>query len=54
MPAWREAAISGRISMPKFVDVDWRVDLQTASDSTAQLAVPTAIVALQVRPLWQA
>lgn len=48
LPTWREVAIKRRVSLPRLVDVDWRVDLKTASDHASSIAVPTAVVAVKV------
>ncbi|RXM93993.1 COMM domain-containing protein 9 [Acipenser ruthenus] len=33
----------------KLVDMDWRVDIKTASDSVARMAVPTCLVQMKVQ-----
>ena len=45
---WREAAITQRLSLPRLVDVDWRVDVKLASDQVSRMSVPTTIVDLQI------
>ncbi|KAF5908324.1 COMM domain-containing protein 9, partial [Clarias magur] len=42
--AWRNEALSDPISLPRLVDLDWRVDMKTASDSVSRMAVPTCIL----------
>ena len=49
LPAWREAAMQQRVSLPKFVGVDWRVDVQSASEHLSRMSVPTVMVKLQVQ-----
>lgn len=49
LPHWRTASINQRVSLPKLVDVDWRVDIQTASEFVNRMAVPSVLVGLQVQ-----
>ena len=49
LPLWRSVAVRQRPALPKYVDVDWRVDLVSASERGASLAVPTAVVSLKVQ-----
>ena len=35
--------------MPKFVDVDWRVDVKSATEQVGRMAVPTVLVDLKTR-----
>jgi len=48
LPRWQEASAAQRISLPRFVDVDWRVDMKTASQQLSKMAVPTMFVDLQI------
>jgi hypothetical protein len=41
---WRDSAIVRQPSLPRLVDFDWRVDVKTASDSAAQMSVPTVLM----------
>ncbi|KAJ8249079.1 hypothetical protein GJAV_G00230960 [Gymnothorax javanicus] len=53
-PTWRNNALSSQISLPQLVDMDWRVDMKTASDSVSRMAVPTCLVHMKVQdPLAQ-
>ncbi|XP_056138197.1 COMM domain-containing protein 9 isoform X2 [Lampris incognitus] len=45
-PAWRTDALSSQISLPQLKELDWRVDMMTASDSISRMAVPTCLVQL--------
>lgn len=36
------------VSLPRLVDMDWRVDIKTSSDSIARMAVPTCLLQLKV------
>jgi len=48
LPAWRRETIqSHTISLPKLVDVDWRIDVKTASER-ARMSAPTVLVQLHV------
>mmetsp|Transcript_5235 Transcript_5235/g.15365 ORF Transcript_5235/g.15365 Transcript_5235/m.15365 type:complete len:196 (-) Transcript_5235:221-808(-) len=48
LPEWREASIMQRPSLPRFVDIDWRIDVKTASDRVSRMSLPTVLVDLQV------
>lgn len=39
------------VSLPRLVDLDWRVDIKTSSDSISRMAVPTCLLQMKVRPL---
>uniref|UniRef100_A0A8C7QBY2 COMM domain-containing protein n=2 Tax=Oncorhynchus TaxID=8016 RepID=A0A8C7QBY2_ONCMY len=47
-PTWRNEALSNQISLPHLVEMDWRVDMKTASDSVSRMAVPTCLVHMKV------
>ncbi|TRY94089.1 hypothetical protein DNTS_027318 [Danionella cerebrum] len=47
--AWRNEAVSNQISLPKLVDLEWRVDMKTASDSLSRLAVPTCLLQMKLQ-----
>lgn len=38
------------VSLPRLVDLDWRVDIKTSSDSISRMAVPTCLLQMKVRP----
>eukprot|EP00002_Diphylleia_rotans_P016186 TRINITY_DN3146_c0_g1_i1.p1 TRINITY_DN3146_c0_g1~~TRINITY_DN3146_c0_g1_i1.p1 ORF type:complete len:190 (-),score=54.72 TRINITY_DN3146_c0_g1_i1:134-703(-) len=46
---WKESAAQVQLTLPKFVDVDWRADLKVASDSAKQMGQPTLFVELTVQ-----
>ncbi|XP_006642502.2 COMM domain-containing protein 9 [Lepisosteus oculatus] len=48
-PSWRSEALSNQIALPRLVDVDWRVDVKTASDTLNRMAVPTCLVQMKVQ-----
>ncbi|XP_060620691.2 COMM domain-containing protein 9 [Anolis sagrei] len=47
--AWRNEAQSSQISLPRLVDMDWRVDIKTSSDSISRMAVPTCLLQLKIK-----
>ena len=38
------------VSLPRLVDLDWRVDIKTSSDSISRMAVPTCLLQMKVWP----
>ncbi|XP_041651762.1 COMM domain-containing protein 9 [Cheilinus undulatus] len=46
--AWRTEALGDQISLPQLKELDWRVDMVTASDSVSRMAVPTCLVQLKI------
>ncbi|XP_066524634.1 COMM domain-containing protein 9 [Hoplias malabaricus] len=46
---WRNDALTTQISLPKLVDMEWRVDMKTASDSASRLAVPTCMLHMKIQ-----
>lgn len=36
------------VSLPRLVDMDWRVDIKTSSDNIVRMAVPTCLLQLKV------
>ncbi|CAG5133340.1 unnamed protein product [Candidula unifasciata] len=49
MSTWTSEAINTQVSLPKLLDLDWRVDVKTSSDSIARMSVPTCILNLQIQ-----
>ncbi|XP_070828717.1 COMM domain-containing protein 9 [Chaetodon trifascialis] len=47
-PTWRTEAVSSQISLPQLKDLDWRVDVVTASDSVSRMSVPTCLLQLKM------
>ncbi|KAM6308257.1 COMM domain-containing protein 9 [Aegotheles albertisi] len=47
--AWRNEAQASQISLPRLLDVDWRVDIKTSSDSISRMAVPTCLLQLKIQ-----
>ncbi|XP_005047028.1 PREDICTED: COMM domain-containing protein 9 [Ficedula albicollis] len=47
--AWRNEAQASQISLPRLVDMDWRVDIKTSSDSIVRMAVPTCLLQLKIQ-----
>ena len=50
---WREELIDTQVSDPRLLDLDWRVDIKTASYELKRMAVPTCTVELQVQGAQQ-
>ncbi|XP_028649337.1 COMM domain-containing protein 9 isoform X1 [Erpetoichthys calabaricus] len=48
-PAWRNDVLAKQISLPQLVDMDWRVDIKTSSDSVRRMAMPTCLVQIKVQ-----
>lgn len=49
LPTWREASVEGRVSMPRLVDVDWRVDVKTSAEALTRMSVPTLMMDVKIR-----
>uniref|UniRef100_A0A8C2RPP5 COMM domain-containing protein n=1 Tax=Capra hircus TaxID=9925 RepID=A0A8C2RPP5_CAPHI len=47
--AWRAEAQASQISLPRLVDLDWRVDIKTSSDSISRMAVPTCLLQMKIQ-----
>ncbi|NXG44781.1 COMD9 protein, partial [Psilopogon haemacephalus] len=47
--AWKNEAQESQISLPRLVDMDWRVDIQTSSESISRMAVPTCLLQLKIQ-----
>uniref|UniRef100_A0A8C5K478 COMM domain-containing protein n=1 Tax=Jaculus jaculus TaxID=51337 RepID=A0A8C5K478_JACJA len=37
------------VSLPRLVDLDWRVDIKTSSDSISRMAVPTCLLQMKIQ-----
>ncbi|KAM4722264.1 COMM domain-containing protein 9 [Rhinophrynus dorsalis] len=46
---WRSDAQNSHISLPRLVDLDWRVDIKTSSDSVSRMAVPTCLLQMKIQ-----
>ncbi|XP_014448567.1 COMM domain-containing protein 9 isoform X3 [Tupaia chinensis] len=46
---WRTDAQASQISLPRLVDLDWRVDIKASSDSVGRMAVPTCLLQVKVK-----
>ncbi|KAG8438317.1 hypothetical protein GDO86_008845 [Hymenochirus boettgeri] len=49
LPLWRNEVLNTQISLPRLVDLDWRVDIKTASDSVSRMAIPTCLLQMKVQ-----
>jgi len=45
---WREAAALQRVSLPKLLETDWRVDMTSSSTAMLTMAVPSVLVSMRV------
>ncbi|XP_032081798.1 COMM domain-containing protein 9 isoform X1 [Thamnophis elegans] len=41
--------IHKHISLPRLVDMDWRVDIKTSSDNISKMAIPTCLLQLKIQ-----
>ncbi|XP_014448566.1 COMM domain-containing protein 9 isoform X2 [Tupaia chinensis] len=46
---WRTDAQASQISLPRLVDLDWRVDIKASSDSVGRMAVPTCLLQVKIQ-----
>ncbi|NXC14736.1 COMD9 protein, partial [Corythaeola cristata] len=49
LSAWRNEAQASQISLPRLVDMDWRVDIKMSSDNISRTAVPTCLLQLKIQ-----
>ncbi|XP_029438828.1 COMM domain-containing protein 9-like isoform X3 [Rhinatrema bivittatum] len=49
LPVWRSEAELSQISLPRLVDMDWRVDIKTSSDSIGRMAIPTCLLQMKIQ-----
>eukprot|EP00750_Incisomonas_marina_P012145 INCI16607.1.p1 GENE.INCI16607.1~~INCI16607.1.p1 ORF type:complete len:194 (-),score=38.37 INCI16607.1:281-862(-) len=49
MTLWRDVASRGKISLPRLLEFDWRVDLKSSSAQQLSMSKPTAIINLLVQ-----
>uniref|UniRef100_A0A8C5JZG7 COMM domain-containing protein n=1 Tax=Jaculus jaculus TaxID=51337 RepID=A0A8C5JZG7_JACJA len=49
LTAWRTEAQASQISLPRLVDLNWRVDIKTSSDSISSMAVPTCLLQMKIQ-----
>ncbi|KAM4846684.1 COMM domain-containing protein 9 [Thomomys bottae] len=47
--SWRTEAQANQISLPRLVDLDWRVDIKTSSDSISRMAIPTCLLQMKIQ-----
>ncbi|XP_027254750.1 COMM domain-containing protein 9 isoform X2 [Cricetulus griseus] len=46
---WRTEAQANQISLPYLVDLDWRVDIKTSSDSISRMAVSSCLLQMKIQ-----
>ncbi|KAE8606328.1 hypothetical protein XENTR_v10010676 [Xenopus tropicalis] len=49
LSAWRNDVLNSQISLPRLVDLDWRVDIKASSDSVSRMAVPTCLLQMKIQ-----
>lgn len=49
LEAFREAAIANRVSLPKYVDMNWAINMKKCSSKIPAMNVPTVLLKLQVQ-----
>ena len=47
-PAWKAIMSQQRIAWPRLLDMEWRVDMKTASQAVSRMSVPTVVLGLTV------
>ncbi|XP_048216400.1 COMM domain-containing protein 9 [Perognathus longimembris pacificus] len=47
--SWRMEAQANQISLPRLVDLDWRVDIKMSSNSIGRMAVPTCLLQMKIQ-----
>ncbi|XP_059831426.1 COMM domain-containing protein 9 [Hypanus sabinus] len=47
--SWRNEALANQISLPRLINMDWRVDIKTSSDSINRMAVPTCLLQMKIQ-----
>ena len=45
---FRDRALKELVALPRLREIDWRIDIKSASDGAARISVPTVIVQLAV------
>lgn len=45
---WRQDAVFSHPALPRLQEIDWRIDVKSASESITQMSVPTVLVELKV------
>jgi hypothetical protein len=46
---WKTKALKNQVSLPRLIDFDWSVNIKSASDTVAGMAVPTCLVQMKVQ-----
>uniref|UniRef100_H3B2P2 COMM domain containing 9 n=1 Tax=Latimeria chalumnae TaxID=7897 RepID=H3B2P2_LATCH len=49
IPTWRNEALADQISLPQLVEMDWRVDVKTSSDTISRMAIPTCLLQMKIK-----
>ena len=48
MDLWKESSFLNRVSLPKYIDVDWAVHIEKSSSQVAQMQVPIALIEVEI------
>lgn len=46
---WKEDTLNSMVSLPKLVDLNWRLDIKSASHTISRMTAPTVLVQMQVQ-----
>jgi hypothetical protein len=46
--AWHEASIINRVSLPRYVSMDWAVNMKRASSEVGNMSVPSVLLQLEI------
>eukprot|EP01095_Lingulamoeba_sp_RSL-Kostka_P005423 TRINITY_DN16762_c0_g1_i1.p1 TRINITY_DN16762_c0_g1~~TRINITY_DN16762_c0_g1_i1.p1 ORF type:complete len:195 (+),score=59.64 TRINITY_DN16762_c0_g1_i1:59-643(+) len=49
LPSWRKSVIDSQPHLPYLEEINWRIDMKTASDLISSIQIPSCIVSLKVR-----
>lgn len=47
-PTWKAIMAQQRIAWPRLLDMEWRVDMKSASQAVSRMSVPTVVLGLTV------
>mmetsp|Transcript_15617 Transcript_15617/g.16362 ORF Transcript_15617/g.16362 Transcript_15617/m.16362 type:complete len:196 (-) Transcript_15617:122-709(-) len=50
LEVWKDAAASSRVSLPKYLDVDWTLNIQKSSSEVVHMNIPSLLVELSLEP----
>jgi COMM domain containing 9 len=50
---WKDASISNRVSLPRYLDLDWTLNVQKSSSEVTHLNIPSLLLELSLEPTPQ-